>query len=644
MLTFRIAITAAVMAFITALTASLVFTELATSHAVARAAASAAMDAASANTLSRLEADVSGLSSIIDVLSSNPSLADSDDRNEEDSAIVLFKAAVQKLPHVDSFYVGYENGCWLQLRRLDVLGQAEREKLGTPPGAVYNVNLVRPASDGALAMRRIFEDEEGNKTTRDLPNYDYDPRKRIWYSDTMQAGSSLVSSPYASFSIGTPMITLSAPLHGHVRGVIAADLKLDRFSELVHAQRPGEHGTAVIFDSFGVLIAHPDFARLAQNARTDPSHPQLPEIWQIRTGLVAAVMRRWDGRQRFEGSIRDDDGRDYLFHLQKFSQGDQFSGYSLLVAAEDDFAQNVRALQIRGLLIALVVGGCFVPAAWIFGSRMSTSLRRITAQASKLQTLAPPRNPAVKSNIAEINELGKTIAVARHSISSFARFVPKDIVRGIVDGSISTELGGTRREVTILFTDVTNFTGIAEAADPDSLMHQASRHFTALTDAFHAEGGTVDKFIGDSVMVFWNAPHSQPDHVERACRAALSAKAASDALNTQFVAEGLSPFVVRIGIHFGDAVVGNVGSAERMNYTVLGNSVNLAARLEGLNKGYGTTMLVSEAVRSRVEHRFRFKPIASVTAKGMTTKTRVYELIGAVVEDPPLAPASRQPA
>jgi len=481
-------------------------------------------------------------------------------------------------------------------------------------------------------MRRIFEDEGGHKTGQlDLPDYDYDARKRNWYRETMQAGRALVSSPYASFSIGTPMITLSAPLHGHVRGVIAADLKLDKFSEFVHAQRPGEHGTAVIFDSFGVLIAHPDFARLAAEAMTHPSHPQLPEIWEIRSGLVGAVMRRWDGSERFEGSMQGEDGRDYLFRLQKFSQGDEYGGFSLLFAAEDDFAQNVRKLQIQRIVIALIIGACFVPAAWVFGSRMSTSLNRITAQASKLQTLAAPSDAPVTSNITEINELGRTVAIARRSIWSFARFVPKDIVKGIVDGSISTELGGMRREVTILFTDVTNFTGIAEAADPDSLMHQTSRHFAALTEAFLAEGGTVDKFIGDSVMVFWNAPHWQPDHVERACGAALSAKAASEALNAQFEAEGLPPFVVRIGIHLGDAVVGNVGSAERMNYTVLGNSVNLAARLEGLNKEYRTTILVSEAVRNRVEHRFRFNLIASVTAKGMTTETQVYELVEAVV-------------
>jgi adenylate cyclase len=628
MLTFRIAITAAVLAFVIGLTGCLLAIQIATSHAAATAAASAAMDAASANSLSRLEADVSELGSLVRVLSSTPSLADSDERSEGDGAVVLFKAAVRELPQADSLYVGYDNGCWLQVRRLDVLGPEERRQLRAPPGAVWDVNLVRPASGSALPMRRIFEDEADNKIEElDLPGYGYDARKRGWYRDTMQSDRALVSSPYASFSIGTPMITLSAPLHGPARGVIAADLKLDRFSDLVQAQRPGEHGTAIIFDAFGVLVAHPDFARLAAEARARPWHPQLPDVGEIRSGLVGTIMRKWEGSDRYEGSFRAADGRDYLYRLRKFSQSDAFSGYSLLLAAEDDFAQNVRNLQIRGIIIALVAGGCFVPAAWIFGSRMSTSLKRITAQASRLRRLAAPDDVPVTSRVAEIHELGGVMTVAQRSIWSFARFVPKDIVKGIIDGSISTELGGVRQEVTILFTDVTNFTGIAEAADPDRLMRQTSRHFAALTQAFLAEGGTVDKFIGDSVMVFWNAPHSQKDHVARACRAAIAARAASDALNEEFKAEGLPPFAVRIGLHCGVAVVGNVGSAERMNYTALGNSVNLAARLEGLNKQYGTTILVSDAVRERVEHCFRFNAVASVVAKGMTAETRVWELV-----------------
>jgi adenylate cyclase len=584
------------------------------------------MDAASANTLNRLAAEISKLTTLVRVLSSNPALANSADRTESDAAISLFKAALDELLRADSIYVGYDNGCWLQVRRIDDLGELEREKLGAPPGAIYDVNLVRPTASGALPMERRFEDEQGHQLKHvDLPDYGYDARKRTWYRDTMQSDRALVSSPYASFSISTAMITLSAPLHGKTQGVIAADLKLDTFSKFVQEQRPGEHGTAIIFDSFGVLIAHPDFARFSEEAGAHPAHPQLPEIWEIQTGLAATVVRAWDGSDHYEGSIHSD-GEDFLYRLQRFSPENGFTAYSLLIAAESDFVPEVRKLLIRGILIAIISGACFAPVVWIFGNRMSRSLKLITAQAAQLRILAAPDEEQVTSRVAEIHELGRTMVIAQRSIWSFARFVPKDIVRGILDSSISTELGGVRQEVTILFTDVSDFTRIAEAADPDRLMRQTSRHFAVLSDAFLAEGGTIDKFIGDSVMVFWNAPHLQPDHVERACRAALAAKTASDTLNLEFESEGLPPFRVRFGIHVGDAVVGNIGSTERMNYTVLGNSVNLAARLEALNKDYGTTILVSQAVRERVEGSFCFKSIASVIAKGMSTETCIYEL------------------
>jgi adenylate cyclase len=253
----------------------------------------------------------------------NPSLADTDQRSEVDGAIVVFTAALQELPQKDRLYVGYDNGCWLQVRRLDVRDAAERRKLKAPAAAFYNVNLVRPISEGPIPMRRVFQDEQGKKIEQlDLPDYGYDARERRWYRDTMQSNRSLVSSPYPSFSIRTPMITISAPLQGHVRGVIAADLKLDKFSDLVNAQRPGEHGTAIVFDSFGALLAHPDYARLVQAAREHPSLPQLPDIGQIRSGLVGAVLRNWSGSARYEGGISDDEGRDFLFRLQEFFRSD----------------------------------------------------------------------------------------------------------------------------------------------------------------------------------------------------------------------------------------------------------------------------------------------------------------------------------
>jgi len=298
----------------------------------------------------------------------------------------------------------------------------------------------------------------------------------------MKADRPLVSSPYLAFSIGTPVITVSAPLRGRVPGVLAADLKLDTFSDFVQAQRPGEHGIVLIFDSTGSLIAHPDFAQFVVEAMTHPSQRQLPNVKEINIGVVAAALRTSLGRDRYEGSIRDDQGRDYLFRIAKFSLGEQYNANILLLAAQDDFAQNVRSLQFTGLMLATIAGAAFIPVVWIFGSGMSRILKNITAQAVKLQKLAAPDPSPVASRIKEIHELGSAMELAQRAIWSFAHFIPKEIVRGIIDNSISTELGGVREEITVVFTDVRDFTAIAESADPDVLMHQMSRYFSELTE------------------------------------------------------------------------------------------------------------------------------------------------------------------
>ena len=630
MFTFRTSLTFAVMAFVVALAVLLIAIQVRALRWATHEAASAYMDATSAKALGRLRTEITAMASLVHVLATSSSVADSNERTETGPAIPLFKAALQELPQVDSIYAGFENGAWLQVRRIGDLNNEQRGRLRAPPAANIAISLVRPTPGGDLPMRRIFEDQQGNQVGQlDLWKYGYDARKRSWYRETVTADRALVSSPYLAFSIGAPVITVSAPLRGKVSGVLAADLKLDSFSEFVQAQRPGAHGSVLIFDSTGALIAHPNFAKFVVDAMTHPSQPQLPTIKEISSGVVQEALRKSDGSDHNDGSIRDDHGRDLLFRLTKFNLGEQYNANILLLAAQEDFAQGVRNLQLTGLILAIIASAAFIPVVWIFGGGMSRSLKGITAQAVKLQKLAAPGPSSVPSRIKEIQELGNAMELAQRAIWSFAHFVPKEIVQRIVDDSISTELGGVREEITVVFTDVRDFTTIAESADPDTLMQQTSRYFSVLTEAFHAEGGTVDKFIGDAVMVFWNAPNPQPDHVERACRAALAGRAACEELNSQFETEGLKPFFTRFGIHVGEAVVGNLGSTERMNYTALGNTVNLAARLEGLNKQFGTTILVSEGVYSRVQHCFQFKAFESVIAKGMTKETRIFELVGA---------------
>jgi adenylate cyclase len=631
MFTFRTSITFAVMAFIAAVAGLLIFIQFWTFHLATKEAASGRMDAAGAETLGRLRNEISEVTSIVDVLSSSSSVADSDERSEVGRAIPLFKAAVLEVPQIDSIYVAYDNGGWLQMRPLYHLNDEQRTKLRAPAGAAFGISLIRPTPTGALPMRRVFEDQQGNELEQlDLWKYGYDPRVRAWYVDTMKLDRTLISSPYIAFSIGAAVITVSAPLRGKVHGVIAADLKLDDFSNFVYAQRPGEHGTAVMFDETGMLLAHPDFAQFVKDAMTHPSHPQLFSIKQMEGGLAASVLKAWNGGDQYDGNIRDERGWDFLFRLRKFTLGEQFGVYVLMVAQQDDFVKDIQRLNRVGLIIALIASAAFVPGVWLFGNKMSRSIKTITAQAAKLQTMGAPESSPVRSYIREIHELGLTVGLAERAIWSFSHFVPKELVRRVVDNSISTELGGVRQEITVLFSDVRNFTTIAEASDPDALMRQTSRYFTALTEAFLAEGGTVDKFIGDGVMVFWNAPNPQPDHVQRACRAALTGRMAGERLNAQFEAEGLQPFFTRFGLHVGEAVVGNLGSAERMNYTALGSTANLASRLEGLNKEYGTAILPSEDVYLRARDCFRFKEIGSVIVKGMTKATRIYEPLGAL--------------
>ena len=207
---------------------------------------------------------------------------------------------------------------------------------------------------------------------------------------------------------------------------------------------------------------------------TNPSLSQLPSIDEINSGIAASVLRRSHNLLNNEGNVSDDEGRDYLFRLSKFGLGEGYGASILMLAAQDDFVQNVRRLQFQGLVLAVIAGVAFIPAVWIFGSTMSRTLKRITAQARQLQTLAEPSLAPVTSHIREIHELGTTVNLAQRTIWSFAHFVPKEIVRGVIDNSISTRLGGVKQEITLVFTDVRGFTTIAEAADPDGLMHQTS--------------------------------------------------------------------------------------------------------------------------------------------------------------------------
>ncbi|MCK1740302.1 hypothetical protein IVA80_05345 [Bradyrhizobium sp. 139] len=627
-MTFRLTLTASLMLMIGALAALLIFVQDRTLKLATDEAATSTMDGVSARTIMLLREQVANLSRATRTLSISPSLTAPSELDVGSPATGLVKGALIEWPALDSIYVGYGDGRWLQVQRVEGLKGEQRQRLGAPPNASFAIALVHPNSDGGLATTRIFQDKDGKQIERrEILGHGYDPRERVWYRSALKAGELVVSAPYLSFSLGVPMITFSAPLQGKVHGVVGADLKLDAYSTSADILKFGDDGYVVLFDSNGTVIAHRDYASMFARSSADPAGPRLPSTLDLAGSLEGKVIVDWDKSSRTRGKLRWTDDNSYFYRLESIPLGPTLTANVLLVAVEQEFAGSIRDLTFRSRIFALASFLLFIPLAWIFGTRMSKKINAITDQAARLQVMGAPPPKPIGSFIRELQTLGGTIHNAQRAIWSFARLAPREIVRGVLDNSISTELGGARQEITVLFTDVQGFTSLSEAADPDVLMQQTSRYFTALTDVIIAQGGTVDKFIGDAVMAFWNAPNLQEDHCDRACRAALLAKEANQRINRQFETEGLPPFYTRFGIHGGEAVVGNLGSAERMNYTVLGNVVNLAARLEGLNKQYGTDILISEDIFTRVGNRFHCRYVDSVVAKGMVAQTRVYELL-----------------
>ena len=210
---------------------------------------------------------------------------------------------------------------------------------------------------------------------------------------------------------------------------------------------------------------------------------------------------------------------------------------------------------------------------------------------------------------------------------AFSRYLAPDVVTALVDQPGRLTLGGETRELTIMFADVAGFTTLAEGRDPGEVVSLMNECFEELTGVIQGQGGTVDKFIGDAVMAFWNAPVAHADHAARALRAARELLAAVARLNTSWASRGLPALGMRVGIATGQAVVGNVGSHTKFNYTVMGDTVNLASRVEGAAKVYGTSSLVTDATATAAAGAVPLRELDWLRVKGRGEAVAVFEVL-----------------
>jgi adenylate cyclase len=208
----------------------------------------------------------------------------------------------------------------------------------------------------------------------------------------------------------------------------------------------------------------------------------------------------------------------------------------------------------------------------------------------------------------------------------FSRYVAKDVFDRLMADPSLAALGGVRRNMTVLFSDVRGFTAMSEKGSPEAVVHQLNEYFTRMVQVLFEHRGTLDKFVGDMVMALFGAPVDDPDHADHAVETALAMSRALDELNARWAAEGRPTLEIGIGINTGDMVAGNIGSDTIMSYTVIGDAVNLGARLESLNKDYATRIIISDATRMALRGRYRVRPLGSVTVKGKSQPVAVYEV------------------
>ncbi|WP_157505446.1 adenylate/guanylate cyclase domain-containing protein [Geminicoccus roseus] len=549
--------------------------------------------------------------------------------------IAFAQEALDQLPQIDSIYIGRSDGSFSQGVALDEPGSAWRKVTGAPSDAAYAFRRIHQDPVRGRVQSWRFRDAQG-QTVADAPPSpsDFDPRTRGWFKEAQHQAAPVLSPPYRMASTGDLGVTISRRLVEDPSVVVGTDVLLETLGHFLQDRRISDHARAYLFDPDGVLMAHSDpkvmgliganLDGVQASSSLQAADPMLP--------IVQARLTRKAANPTNEVAFEEEP---WLIEVVPSVGQDMLARYAVVVAAPlSDFTAPSERLARNGLLISAAVIALGVCVAVLVAWRLGRSLTGLTDAARRLGDLDFQPRPVVGSRVLEITTLSQALTAARHAIQTFALYVPREIVSRIVESAGIHRRFGRRQEVTVLFTDIRDFTTICESNDPEDVVEMLSAYFDLLSAGVYAHGGAIIQFLGDSIFASWNAPTPDPAHVDHACACALDLAERIQAFNLAQAAAGRPVFITRLGLHTGHAVMGSVGSTNRLQYTGMGDTVNVASRLEGLNKQFGTTILVSEAVRKGCRQDFRFRSLGEVPLKGRLERLEVHELVA----DPPSGP------
>lgn len=570
----------------------------------------------------RVESMIRPLSVAARVIAAGPDL--------EDPAPLL--AVLRSLPQATVVHVGRHDGAWLAVGVAEDLPPEIRAALPMPEATRYVMRRMPPG--GLPGVAQGF-DELGDPAGGSVPiRTALDPRQEAWFLVGQNGAEVAVSDLYRLGVLGRPGIAVATRLPGNA-GVVAVEISLEELAGLLSRQGVSPESHLFIADENGILLAHnrPELAVRADGAGWTT-------LAQSTDPLLRGIWRAYQEGALDQGPLvlLPLEGRQFAARVAPINLGTERFLFAVVMTPVSTLIEPVVRAEQRGLVISLGLMVLALAGIWVLASRIARPLTRLSAEADAIRRFELDGPIGIQSRITEVERLAGSMAAMKRTLGTFGRYVPKDLVRRLVASGTDAELGGERRTITVMFCDVAGFTTIAERLDPDEVMRLTSAYFERLTEALLAEGATIDKFIGDAVMAVWNAPENDSAHAARACAAVLRARRVVDAATPDFAAQGWPPMHTRFGLNTGEAVVGHVGSRDRISWTSIGATVNLSARLEGLNKHYGTSILATGATRDAAGDGFAWRWVDRVLPKGVLSPVDIFELLDAPTEDTTAAP------
>src|SRR5947207_8601523 len=402
------------------------------------------------------------------------------------------------------------------------------------------------------------------------------------------------------------------------QGVLASGIEHTRFAQFLSQLSVGKSGAAFILARDGTTIAAPDpDADELNMQRSDQS------LLPIAQGAVKRATSSNDDGGKVAGQVRLlAGGNAYAVGLTPLA----FPGWTLAtVIPEAEFLGPIeRTIQqlVIGLAILIVAAG--IVSAWLARRVIATPLIMVVDELKHVARFDLEKVRRHASRLIELENLSNAIADMAGGLAAFRKYIPSDLVKTLVSEGIEPRPGGSIQPLTVLFADIAGFTGLSERLG-DQIIPLLSSYLDTMSRQVSGHGGTIDKFIGDAVMAFWGAPAANADHAVDACRAALACQRGLRA--SGLTDDSGRPLRVRIGVNSGDMLVGNIGSEFRLNYTVIGDAVNIASRLEGANKEYGTEIIDDEDTSGIAGESIQVRELDRLMVYGRTGGIAIYELL-----------------